>query len=176
VQECFASDYVYRPLNWLTDYSWWHSYLNGADNFLQTENHLSTQDMLQNKYLNLWCEIWQKREDCKMLSIIDERLSFKPTLWVVVKLSEIWDCRARNAEVVFRVLEKPTASSYSSFKTTRHFFLSSATTCPSWTSWFPSWLWLKCNRLLWMGHPWGTVTLSQWSGWWYINMEYQEGP
>jgi hypothetical protein len=34
----------------------------------------------------------------------------------------------------------------------------------------------KCNRLLRLGHPWGAVTLSRWSGWGYMNMEYQEGP
>jgi hypothetical protein len=32
----------------------------------------------------------------------------------------------------------------------------------------PSRLWLKCNRLLRLGRPWGTVTLSQWGGWWVI--------
>jgi hypothetical protein len=26
----------------------------------------------------------------------------------------------------------------------------------------PSWAWQECNRLLRLGHPWGTVTLSQW--------------
>jgi hypothetical protein len=50
-----------------------------------------------------------------------------------------------------------------------------ATTCPSWTSWSPSRLWPKCNRLLRLGHPLGAVTLSRWGGWWYMNMEYQEG-
>jgi hypothetical protein len=40
----------------------------------------------------------------------------------------------------------------------------------------PSQLWLKCNRLLRLGRPWGTVTLSRWCGWWYMNMKYQEGP
>jgi hypothetical protein len=40
----------------------------------------------------------------------------------------------------------------------------------------PSWLWLKCNRLLRLGCSWGMVTLSRWGGWWYMNMEYQEGP
>jgi hypothetical protein len=53
---------------------------------------------------------------------------------------------------------------------------SNATTCPSWTSWSPSRLWPKCNRLLRLGHPWGAITLSRWGGWWYMNMEYQEGP
>jgi hypothetical protein len=53
---------------------------------------------------------------------------------------------------------------------------SNATTCPSWTSWSPSWLWLKCNWLPRLERPWGVVTLSQWGGWWYMNMEYQEGP
>jgi hypothetical protein len=28
----------------------------------------------------------------------------------------------------------------------------------------PSRLWLKCNRLLRLGRPWGTVTLSRWGG------------
>ena len=32
-----------------------------------------------------------------------------------------------------------------------------------WTSWFPSWTWQKCNRLLRLGRPWGAVTLSRWS-------------
>jgi hypothetical protein len=53
---------------------------------------------------------------------------------------------------------------------------SSAITCPLWTLWSPSWLWLKCNRLLRFGRPWGAVTLSQCDGWWYMNMEHQEGP
>jgi hypothetical protein len=29
----------------------------------------------------------------------------------------------------------------------------------------PSWLWLKCNRLLRLGRPLGAVTLSRWGGW-----------
>jgi hypothetical protein len=41
---------------------------------------------------------------------------------------------------------------------------------------FPSRWWLKCNKLLRLGHPWGTVTLSQWGGWWCMNLKYQEGP
>jgi hypothetical protein len=36
-------------------------------------------------------------------------------------------------------------------------------------------LWPKYNRLLRLGHPWGAVTLSQWGGWWYMNMKYHEG-
>jgi hypothetical protein len=40
----------------------------------------------------------------------------------------------------------------------------------------PSRLWPKCNRLLMLGRPWGAVTLSQWGGWWYMDMEYREGP
>jgi hypothetical protein len=40
----------------------------------------------------------------------------------------------------------------------------------------PSRLWLKCNRLLRLGHPWGSVTFSGWGGWWYMDMKYQEGP
>jgi hypothetical protein len=40
----------------------------------------------------------------------------------------------------------------------------------------PSQLWSKCNWLLRLGRPWGTVTLSWWGGWWYMNMKYQEGP
>jgi hypothetical protein len=51
---------------------------------------------------------------------------------------------------------------------------SNATTCPSWTSWSTSWLWLKCNRLLRLGRPWGAITLFRWGGWWYMNTEYQE--
>jgi hypothetical protein len=39
----------------------------------------------------------------------------------------------------------------------------------------PSRLWPKCNRLLRLGRPWGAVTLCWWGGWWYLNMEYQEG-
>jgi hypothetical protein len=53
---------------------------------------------------------------------------------------------------------------------------SDATTCPSQTSWSPSRLWPKCNRLLRLGRPWGAVTLSRWGGWWYMDMEYEEGP
>jgi hypothetical protein len=34
----------------------------------------------------------------------------------------------------------------------------------------PSRLWPKCNRLLRLGRSWGAVTLSRWSGWWYMNM------
>ena len=34
------------------------------------------------------------------------------------------------------------------------------------TSWFPSRLWLKCNRLLKLGRPVGAVTLSRWEWWW----------
>jgi hypothetical protein len=40
----------------------------------------------------------------------------------------------------------------------------------------PSRLWPKCNRLLRLGRPWGAVTLSQWGGWWYMNVKYQERP
>jgi hypothetical protein len=40
----------------------------------------------------------------------------------------------------------------------------------------PSRLWLKCSRLLRLGRPWGAVTLSQWGGWWYMDMEYQVEP
>jgi hypothetical protein len=54
--------------------------------------------------------------------------------------------------------------------------LSNATTCPSWTSGLPSWLWPKCNQHLRLGSPWGAVMSSRWGGWWYMNMEYQEGP
>ena len=32
----------------------------------------------------------------------------------------------------------------------------------------PSWLWRKCNRLLRLGRPLGTVTLSRWCEGWYI--------
>jgi hypothetical protein len=35
----------------------------------------------------------------------------------------------------------------------------------------PSRLWPKCNRLLRLGRPWGSVTLSRWGGWWYLNMK-----
>jgi hypothetical protein len=53
---------------------------------------------------------------------------------------------------------------------------SNTTKCPLWTSWSPSWLWLKCNRLLRLGRPWGAVMLSRWGGWWYMDMDYREGP
>jgi hypothetical protein len=48
------------------------------------------------------------------------------------------------------------------------FFPLSATTCSSELSGLPSWLWLKCNRLLRLGRPRGAVTLSRWCVWWYI--------
>jgi hypothetical protein len=67
-------------------------------------------------------------------------------------------------------------SSNSPVQGLQYIIFSNATTCPSWTSWSPSWLWPKCNRLLRLGRPWGVVTLSRWGGWWYMNMEYQEGP
>jgi len=34
------------------------------------------------------------------------------------------------------------------------------------TSWSPTRLWLKCNRLLRLGRPVGAVTLSRWEWWW----------
>jgi hypothetical protein len=37
-------------------------------------------------------------------------------------------------------------------------------------------LWPKCNRRLTLGRPWGTVTLSRWGGWSYMNVKYQKGP
>jgi hypothetical protein len=40
----------------------------------------------------------------------------------------------------------------------------------------PSHLWPKCNRLLWLGRPWGAVTLSRRGGRWYMNMKHQNGP
>jgi hypothetical protein len=40
-------------------------------------------------------------------------------------------------------------------------FFCNATTCPLWTSWSPSRLWLKCNRPLRLGPPRGAVTLSR---------------
>jgi hypothetical protein len=36
-------------------------------------------------------------------------------------------------------------------------------------------LWLNCNTLLRLGRPWGTVTLSQWGGWWVIYEYEYEG-
>ena len=42
-----------------------------------------------------------------------------------------------------------------------------ATTCSYELSWFPSWLWRQCSRLLRMGRPCGATTLSRWCEWWY---------
>jgi hypothetical protein len=56
------------------------------------------------------------------------------------------------------------------------FFPPSATNVPYGFRGHPSRLWPKCNWLLRLGRPWGAVTLSRWGGWWYINVNYQEGP
>ena len=48
----------------------------------------------------------------------------------------------------------------------RNFFFSNATTCPLRLRGPPLRLWLKCNRLLRLGHPVGAVTLSRWEWWW----------
>jgi hypothetical protein len=70
-----------------------------------------------------------------------------------------------------------TCSAFTKYHTYIYIYiLFNAITCPSWTSWSPSRLWLKCNRLLRLGCPWGAVTLSRWGGWRYKNMEYQERP
>ena len=50
------------------------------------------------------------------------------------------------------------------YRTKDLFFFSfpNATTCSYELSWFPSWLWRQCSRLLRLGRPWGPTTLSQW--------------
>jgi hypothetical protein len=46
---------------------------------------------------------------------------------------------------------------------------------PYWLRGLPFRLRPKCNRLLSLGRPWSPVTLSRLGGWWYMNIEYQEG-
>ena len=48
------------------------------------------------------------------------------------------------------------------------FFFSNATTCSYELRGFPSCLWRQCSWLLRLRRPWGTATLPQWCGWWYV--------
>jgi hypothetical protein len=51
-----------------------------------------------------------------------------------------------------------------------YIFFANANTCPLWTSWSPSRLWPKCNRLLRLGRPWGQLHFPMR---WMVIYEYE---